>query len=114
MSKRTRQIDVSNEARVLRLMRIEKGLSMRKAGELIGRSDSYISQIENGRMDVSQGAILVKMLDVYEGPKVRSFKERARLVKNRLTPREELEDLVKRLGDEKVPLVLNVVKGLLK
>jgi transcriptional regulator with XRE-family HTH domain len=114
MSNRTSQVTITNEARILRQMRIGKGLSMRKAGELIGRSDSYISQIENGRMNVPEGEVLEKMLDVYEGPKVRSFKERARLLKHQMTSREELEDLVKRLNAEKMVLVLNIVKGLLK
>ena len=51
---------------------------------------------------------------LYDGPKVRSFKERARLLKHQMPSREELEDLVKRLNAEKVVLVLNIVKGLLK
>ena len=113
MSNRTSRVTITNEARILRQMRIDKGLSMRKAGELIGRSDSYISQIENGRMDVPEGEVLERMLDVYEGPKVRSFKERARLLKHQMTPREELDDLVCRLSDERVLLALNIVKGLL-
>ena len=52
MSARTAKVVISNEALVLRQMRIKAGLSMRKVGGLIGVSDSYISQIENGRMDV--------------------------------------------------------------
>jgi transcriptional regulator with XRE-family HTH domain len=86
---------------------------MRRAGELINRSDSYILQIENGRMDVPDGDILEKMLEVYDGPNLKSFKERARIYKQKLTPREELSDLLKRLNDDKVPLVLQVLKGLL-
>ena len=114
MSNRTSRVTITNEARILRQMRIDKGLSMRKAGELIGRSDSYISQIENGRMNVPEGEVLERMLEVYEGPKLRSFKERARLLKHQITSREELEDLVKRLNDDKVALVVNIVKSLLK
>ena len=113
MSNRTSQVTITNEVRILRHMRIDKGLSMRKAGELIGRSDSYISQIENGRMNVPEGEVLERMLEVYEGPKVRSFKERARLLKHQMTPREELDDLVKRLSDDKVALLINIVRGLL-
>ena len=50
MSNRTDKIIMSNETRVLKQLRTKKGLSMRAAGNLIGRSDSYVSQIENGRM----------------------------------------------------------------
>ena len=42
-------------ARVLRELRIQSRLSMRKAGVVIGYTDSYISHIENGRTDVPRG-----------------------------------------------------------
>ena len=64
-------------------------------------------------MNVPEVEVLERMLDVYDGFKVRSFKELARLLKHQLTPREELEDLVRRLSDERVLLALNIVKGLL-
>ena len=78
MSTRTAKIIISNEARVLRQMRIAKGLSMRAAGALIGKSDSYISQIENGRMDVPTAVKLEVLLQAYGPVKVASFKERVR------------------------------------
>ena len=40
---RTHGVKLTNKARVLKEMRISKGLSMRQAGELLGKSDSYIS-----------------------------------------------------------------------
>jgi len=113
MSDRTNRVFLTNEARILKHMRLAKGYSMRRAGDLIGRSDSYISQIENGRMDVPEGEILQRLLDIYDGPKIKSFKERARLLKCQMTLQEELSDLIKRLSDEKAITALNVVKGLL-
>ncbi len=55
MSKRTNSIIMSNEARVLRRLREEKGLSMRQAGEIMGVSSSLVSQVENGRENVPKG-----------------------------------------------------------
>lgn len=115
MSARTEKIIMSNEARVLRQMRISKGLSMRAAGKLIGRSDSFISQVENGRMPISGSPMLEKILNAYgDGIKVKSFYEKARLLKHLLTPKEELLGLIARLNDLQTRTVLMVVKGLVR
>lgn len=55
MSKRTNKVIVSPEGRVLKSLRQKHGLSMREAGEKLKVSDSYISQIENGRADCPKG-----------------------------------------------------------
>ncbi len=62
---RKHKVIMSNQARVLKEMRVAKGLSMREVGELYGKSDSYISQIENGRMKVPTGGNLQRLLDIY-------------------------------------------------
>lgn len=49
--KRSARILLTNEARVLKELRSQCGLSMRQAGKLINRSDSYIAHIETGKMD---------------------------------------------------------------
>ena len=56
---------MSNEARVLKQIRENKGLSMRSAGRLIERSDSFISQIENGQMLIPKAPMLEKILTAY-------------------------------------------------
>ena len=65
-NKRSNRIIMTDEARVLKELRISRGLSMRKAGELMGVSDSYISHIENGRLDVPKGKRLEKILLIYK------------------------------------------------
>ena len=45
-----RQFPVTDEVRVLRYMRIEKGLSLKKAGRLLNITDGAISHIETGKM----------------------------------------------------------------
>lgn len=110
---RSAKVAITNEARVLRQMREAHGLSMRKAGELIGLSDSYISQIENGRMDIPTGHKLQRLLDAYGGIKIKSFQERVRSFRQAVSPRDELADLVGRLSDAQILTILAVVKGLL-
>ncbi len=50
-------------ARLLKRLRVERKLSMRKAGELLGLSDSTIAHIETGRIDVPRGEKLNRMRD---------------------------------------------------
>jgi transcriptional regulator with XRE-family HTH domain len=113
MSIRTAKVIISNEARVLRQMRIGKGLSMRAAGALVGRSDSFISQIENGRMEVPKGEMLEALVTVYGPIKVASFKERARLFKESYSPKEEAQSLLKRLSDDQTRLALAFLQAML-
>lgn len=113
MSERTAKVKISAEAKVLRQMRITKGLSMRAAGALIGRSDSYISQLENGRMDIPTGAMLELIVRVLGPVKVASFKERARLYKEVLTPREEVRELLEKLREDQVRLVMSFLQAMM-
>jgi len=50
--KRSRYKRITKAARVLRFMRMSKGISMRTAGSLVGLSDSWVNHIEQGRMDL--------------------------------------------------------------
>jgi transcriptional regulator with XRE-family HTH domain len=111
--KRSGRIILTNEARVLRELRLGTGLSMRKAGELFGLSDSYIAHLETGRMDVPTGERLQRLLDVYGGMKAKSFYERVRNYSHKQTPREELSELVRRANDEQTKTLLSIAKGIL-
>jgi transcriptional regulator with XRE-family HTH domain len=110
---RTQNIRITNEARVLRQMRLAHGLTMRQAGSLVGRSDSYISQIENGRMDVPKGERLERLLTAYGGIKARSFIERVRLFRHQATPTDELHDLIERMAVENVITILTMARSIL-
>jgi|GEM_PF-2251211 len=48
MRPRSQKIVITPEASVLRALRLEHGLSMKHAGELMGMSDSTVAHIENG------------------------------------------------------------------
>ena len=109
-TKRSSRVIMTNEGRALRELRIMHGLSMRKAGELIGVSDSYISHIENGRADAPSGVYLEKFLTVYGGIKAKSFYERARNIRDHLSPMDELVELLKHQSEEKIKIILQLVK----
>jgi len=85
---------------------------MRKAGELIGVTDSYISHIENGRVDFPKGERLDKILAAYGGIKQKSFFERVRNFKEKLTPADELIEIIPKLGQEKIKLLLGLAQSL--
>jgi transcriptional regulator with XRE-family HTH domain len=50
--KRSAEKRITKEMRVVRFMRMSRGISMRKAGAMLGLSDSLISHIEQGRQDL--------------------------------------------------------------
>ncbi len=114
MSTRTEKVVISSEARVLRQMRIAKGLSMRAAGALVNRSDSFISQIENGRMEVPKGDMLETLVTAYGPIKVASFKERARLFKESYSPKDEALSLLEKLPEEQVRVAVAFLQATLK
>ena len=111
--KRSSRIIMTNEARVLKDLRVEAKLSMRKAGALIGKSDSYIAHLETGRMDIPTEESLERLLNIYGGMKVKSFYERVRKYKQSLTPKDELRELLERGTDEQLRTLLTVAKGII-
>ena len=111
--RRSSDIIVANEARVLKQLRIAAGFSMRQAGALVSKSDTYICHIETGRMDVPKGERLEQLLGIYGGIKIKSFNERVRLYRHQLTGRQEVMDLVNRLPDYTLPSAICILKGLL-
>lgn len=112
MKTRSHGVKLTNEARVLKEMRISKGLSMRQAGELLGKSDSYISQIENGRMKVPEEVALEKLLEIYGGPIVKSFYSRSREFQEKLTIKDEIMELIKKTNELETVILLKIVKAL--
>lgn len=107
---RSGRIIMSNEARVLRDLRLQAGLSMRKAGALLGYTDSYISHIENGRSDVPTGNRLDRFLAIYGGIKQKSFYERVRNYQSRISPSQELLEIIRGLSDQKIKILVQLAK----
>lgn len=110
--KRSDRIVMTPAARLLKQLRHERGLSMIKAAEVIGVSDSYIAHVETGRMDVPKGEKLNRLLHAYSVRQTAYF-ERLRTFVEKPDPRIELGELVKRMRDKEVETVLAVARGLL-
>ncbi len=53
MKKRSRITQITPEAKVIRLMRESRGLSMRALARLLGISQTSVNHIENGRANIS-------------------------------------------------------------
>lgn len=111
--RRSSRIIMTNEARVLRDLRVSCKLSMKKAGALIGKSDSYIAHIETGRMDAPKGPKLDLLLTIYGGLKQKSFYERVRKYQQSMTQKDELLSMIKLANESQILLILNFSKSVL-
>jgi transcriptional regulator with XRE-family HTH domain len=114
MSRRTSRVIRSKEGKVLRYLRNRHGLSMRRAGELIGISDSYISQIENGRENPPNRKRLESFLAVYGGIGTKYFFELCREWEERETDEEVVRDLLPKLRESQLKAVRTLVEQYLK
>lgn len=114
MSKRSSRIIITNEARVLRALRIERKLSMKEAAKIAGISDSLIAHIETGRIDSPRGPKLDRLLKAYGNISSKAFAERVRRFQPLLTEKAEATELLKRMNQQQVKLILPVLKGILQ
>lgn len=111
VSKRSSKIILTNEARVLKALRLEHRLSMKEAGRRAGLSDSMIAHIETGRTNPPVGERLERLLAVYGGIKLKSYWERVRRFQSQVTPKHEALELVERLNDHQLELILPLLKA---
>lgn len=113
--KRTNRVIMTDEARVLKKMREDRGYSMRKLGELLSKSDSYISQVENGRMDVPKDEALEHYLTAFGEMNIKSFNERVRRfrMERNHTDRDELLEIAKRATEAQVRNIVMLARTIL-
>jgi transcriptional regulator with XRE-family HTH domain len=105
MSKRTSQVIISPEGRILKKLREKHGLSMRTVGEKLGLSDSYISQIENGRANCPKGESLDRLLKVYGGIGQKYFFELCREWEKESTDDDFIRDNLGKLSEANLKLL---------
>lgn len=108
---RSKNIILTDEARVLKRLRAAKGLSLHQVATMVGKSYSTIAHIENGRMGIPHGQGLIVLLEVY-GISLRSFQNYVGSYHGRKTPKEEINELIDKLSGEKVELILKVAKAI--
>lgn len=101
---------MTDEVRVLKLLRSEARLSMRQVAQLVGLSDAYIAHLETGRIDLHDDK-LKKLLKAY-GTHLGTFRERVRTYKPLVTPKQELMEFVRRMREKELVTVLAVARSL--
>ena len=111
--RRTSYVFMTNEARALKKLREAEGLSMKKAGQLLGYSDSYISQIENGRENVPIEDKLLKFLETYDVD-IRAFNKVVRELETDMTDLQVINEILPRLSSSKLKMLRTVAEGFLK
>lgn len=102
---RTAKVVLGVEARVLKRLREKHGLSMRKAGQLLNYSDSYISQIENGRENVPSGERLLRFLKIYGDITEKYFKQLCKDFEYEQTDEMVIQDLLPKLKPEQLKAI---------
>lgn len=113
--KRHKKVVMSFEAIALREIRIEKGLSMREVCKALNKSEAFLRHIETGRRDFPKKIVLETILNVL-GVTYKIFRHKVVVVEaeaGKLGPREELKRMIDRLAEDKVAVVMSVVKSLL-
>jgi transcriptional regulator with XRE-family HTH domain len=110
--KRSDRIVMTDEARVLKLLRQEAKLSMRKAGNAVGVSDTYIAHLEHGRIDVPTDNKLNRLLKVYRVRKG-TFDERVRNYSLVQQPQDQLQELILRMREGEIKTLLAVAQSII-
>lgn len=113
--KRHHRAEMTPEAKALRELRLDKGLSIREVCKQLDKSEGFLRHIETGRRDFPRKMVLETILKVYEAT-YKMFRHRVTAVmeaESKVGAKEELKGLIDQLTEDKVAVVMSVVKGLL-
>jgi transcriptional regulator with XRE-family HTH domain len=106
--RRTSEVKLTNEARILRMIREERSISIREVAKDLGYSETYIRHIEKGRLDVPEGDLLRKLLSHYDVT-FRQFKKRTR-GNVMIDKKEECIALIYKLDKKNLDIVWGILK----
>ena len=109
---RSARVLLTPEARVLKQLREKKNLSMRELGQILGVSDSYVSQVENGRANHPEGARLEEWLKPLGAPSLKYFGELCRTWEAGKSDQEKIQDLLPKLKGRDLRIVLRLAQAL--
>jgi transcriptional regulator with XRE-family HTH domain len=101
---------MTKEASVLKFMRESRSLSMRRAGDLLGVSDSTISHLENGRADL-QPEIVTRLLLNYGYSYEQFISMSSGKIELPQSLRRECLEIIKRLDEEKLKTVRTILQS---
>lgn len=108
--KKDRTVPVTEEVRVLKYMRIQAGLSLKKAAKQFNVTDGAISHIENGKMRLPSDRI-EQMVTAY-GFAMSDFFKLSRSKKLPNDRRQECERLLKTTPITRLDDVFNFLKSI--
>ncbi len=101
---------MTKEASVLKFMRESRNLSMRRAGNLLGVSDSTISHLENGRADLNP-EIVTRLLHFFGYSYEQFISMSSGKIELPHSLRRECLEIIKRLDDEKLKTVRTILQS---
>ena len=110
--RRTSEVRLTNEARILRSIREEREISIREVAKDLGYSESYIRHIEKGRLDVPDGELLRKLLTHYD-VSYRQFRKRSQ-GKVEVDKKEECISIINTLDRQSLSMVWNILSSIKK
>lgn len=107
---RSYDIHLTKEARTLKHLRREVGLSMRQVADKMGCSDSLLSQIENGRMSLPRGDFLDKLIKIYGVKNRKRFSEKCIRYGEKFTPQELILQALPKLNEQELNFIINYIE----
>lgn len=112
--KRHHRVIITPEAKALREIRLDRGLSIREVCRKLGKSEAFLRHIETGRRDFPRKILLETILQVYE-VSYKAFRHKVTAVReaeSKLGPKEELKEIIDNLDKEKMEMVLKMIKSI--
>ncbi len=101
---------MTREARILKVMRESRKLSMRRAGKLLGSSDALVSHAENGRLDLTP-QLIMRIISIYGYSYDEFLKFKGGEVELPEAIRTECIEIIKRLSFDKLKTVKTILQS---
>ncbi len=102
---------MTNEARVLRRLRLDSGTKIKEVAKEIGKSEAYIRHIEHGRLYVPDKDMVKKVLLVYGATyRIYSAKCKADCAEDSYM---ELKNMIHKIPEDKLGVILALVRSVL-
>ena len=107
---RSARVVLTPEAKVLRNLRIKRGLSMPKVASALDCSTSLIAHIETGRLNPPKGDGLHRFLKLYGDIKPKYFQELCKNWRDEKTDADVIQELLNHLSPEHLKIVRGMVE----
>ncbi len=105
---------MTDEARVLKDLRLKHKFSITEAAKKVGVTNSYVCQIEKGRTDPPRGDALLRFLKLYGDIGAKYFDELVREKKKEVSDLDVVTDLLPKLKPNQLKMVRVLIEQTLK